>query len=106
MRVDRPTLALPDNQSWSAGRLPQLDFLRGIAVLLVIANHLPGQLPIPSTGYFAPFVKVASDFGWTGVDLFFVLSGFLVGGLIFKEWQQRSAFDIRRFLIRRAFKIW
>jgi peptidoglycan/LPS O-acetylase OafA/YrhL len=77
-----------------------------MAVLLVIASHLPGELPIPSTGYFAPFVKVASDFGWTGVDLFFVISGFLIGGLIFKEWQQRSTFDIRQFLIRRAFRIW
>jgi peptidoglycan/LPS O-acetylase OafA/YrhL len=85
-------------------RLPQLDLLRGIAVLLVIARHFP--IGYSDAGQLAPFVKIAFDFGWTGVDLFFVLSGFLVGGLLFKEWQRRSALDIRRFLVRRAFKIW
>src|SRR5829696_725798 len=45
-------------------------------------------------------------FGWTGVDLFFVLSGFLIGGLLFSELKRSGRLDVRRFLIRRAFKIW
>lgn len=85
-------------------RLPQLDILRGVAVLLVLARHL--AVGYPFAGRLQPLVRITFDFGWTGVDLFFVLSGFLVGGLLFKEWRQRSRIDIPRFLIRRGFKIW
>ncbi len=46
------------------------------------------------------------NFGWAGVDIFFVLSGFLVGGLLMREWRQTRTIDARRFLIRRSFKIW
>lgn len=45
-------------------------------------------------------------FGWAGVDVFFVLSGFLVGGLMVKEWSRTGSVDAVRFLKRRAFKIW
>jgi peptidoglycan/LPS O-acetylase OafA/YrhL len=44
--------------------------------------------------------------GWSGVDLFFVLSGFLISGLLFGEYQSRGAIDVKRFWIRRAFKIY
>ncbi|HEY0715195.1 MAG TPA: acyltransferase, partial [Polyangia bacterium] len=44
--------------------------------------------------------------GWSGVDLFFVLSGFLVTGLLLEEQARVGVADVRRFLIRRAFKIY
>jgi len=44
-------------------------------------------------------------FGWAGVDLFFVLSGFLVSGLLFDEHIATGAINIKRFYIRRGFKI-
>ncbi len=44
--------------------------------------------------------------GWIGVDCFFVLSGFLIGGLLFSEIQKTGLFDWKRFLVRRMFKIW
>jgi peptidoglycan/LPS O-acetylase OafA/YrhL len=89
-----------------SGRLPQLDFLRGIAILLVMGRHQPVYPSEAGSSWFRFFPVVLSRFGWTGVDLFFVLSGFLVGGLLFKEFNTQGKMDIGRFLIRRTFKIW
>ncbi|MBO0939015.1 acyltransferase [Fibrella sp. HMF5335] len=74
-------------------RLKQLDFLRGIAILLVLLRH-------------QELVEYTSRFGWIGVDLFFVLSGFLVSGLLFKEYIKFGNIKPSRFLIRRGFKIY
>ena len=82
----------------------QLDVLRGVAILLVLGSHyvigprLAGFLRIPATLWHR--------FGFSGVDLFFVLSGFLVGGLLMRELRVYGKLDVRRFLIRRGFKIW
>ncbi len=75
-----------------ANRNPNLDVLRGVAVLLVICHHLgvPGFV----TG------------GWIGVDLFFILSGFLISGLLFREWRTTRTIRLGRFFLRRAFKIY
>lgn len=62
-------------------RIPELDGLRGIAILLVVCIHyVNGQ---GSTGgpITTSFQKVMA-LGWSGVDLFFVLSGFLIGGIL------------------------
>jgi peptidoglycan/LPS O-acetylase OafA/YrhL len=85
-------------------RLTQLDILRGIAILLVIGRH--AYLQPHQSGALQPIIRYWFELGWTGVDLFFVLSGFLVSGLLFKEWKLRSSLDIKRFLIRRGYKIW
>ena len=61
-----------------------------------------GQLPL----IFAYPLKVLNEIGWIGVDLFFVISGFLVSGLIFKEIKSKGEFSSARFLIRRGFKIY
>jgi peptidoglycan/LPS O-acetylase OafA/YrhL len=80
----------------------ELDFIRGIAILMVIDFHSPEHSLI-----FAPFRWLGfPHFGWAGVDIFFVLSGFLVGGLLIKEWKTRGSIDARQFLIRRILKIW
>ena len=44
--------------------------------------------------------------GWIGVDIFFVLSGFLVSGLLFNEQQRTGLVRVKNFLIRRGFKIY
>ncbi len=44
--------------------------------------------------------------GWIGVDVFFVLSGFLVSGMLFDEYERRGSVDVGRFLVRRGFKIY
>lgn len=74
-------------------RYSSLDFLRGIAALLVMTGHI---LP----GYFSTHV------GWSGVDLFFVLSGFFVSGILFNEYKSSGTIKPLRFLVRRGLKIW
>jgi peptidoglycan/LPS O-acetylase OafA/YrhL len=74
-------------------RNQSLDVLRGIAILLVMGRHMKG----------IPFL---SSYGAIGVDLFFVLSGFLISGLLFAEFKRTGMIDVKRFWIRRAFKIY
>lgn len=73
-------------------RNQNLDCLRAIAVFMVICRHnqyLPG-----------------SSRGWAGVDLFFVLSGFLISGLLFQQWTRTGSLHIPRFYLRRGLKIY
>ena len=72
-------------------RIPQLDAVRGIAVLVVML-HNSGAFP----RLFAH--------GWMGVDLFFVLSGFLISGILLDTKQSESYFN--NFYIRRCLRIW
>jgi peptidoglycan/LPS O-acetylase OafA/YrhL len=87
-----------------AGRLVQLDLLRFIAIMLVIGAH--PFMSHADLGALRPVADLWLRFGWTGVDLFFVLSGFLVGGLLFQELQRSGSLDVRRFVLRRWLKIW
>jgi len=81
----------------------QLDILRGLAILLVFGRHL--ELPRPD-GIAGVFAGTWHRIGWLGVDLFFVLSGFLIGGLLVTELHHYGHIDIGRFLIRRGLKIY
>ncbi|MCU1382484.1 MAG: acyltransferase 3 [Acidobacteria bacterium] len=86
-------------------RNAQLDVLRTVAVLMVILSHLP----IPPTGTSGVVMALGNFFrtyGGLGVDLFFVLSGFLVSGLLFREYSSTGHARVGRFLLRRAFKIY
>jgi peptidoglycan/LPS O-acetylase OafA/YrhL len=70
-----------------ADRNPALDGLRAIAVAAVVVNHLrPHALPG----------------GWLGVDIFFVLSGYLITTLLLREHHGRGRLDLRHFYSRRA----
>lgn len=90
--------------SSGANRIRELDFIRGIAIFVVMMMHFrkPTDLPPVLSAVLYPLTFPGS----AGVDLFFTLSGFLVGGLLLKEWKETGHVNGRRFLIRRAFKIW
>jgi peptidoglycan/LPS O-acetylase OafA/YrhL len=78
-----------------------LDLLRLLAIIFVLGSHLR---PLP--GGHGLFITTWMRGGWVGVDLFFVLSGFLVSGLLFKDHLRHGRVSISRFLIRRGLKIY
>src|SRR5205085_9853517 len=78
-------------------RLPQLDAIRGVAILMVIFHN---QTPkYPSLHLQHIFAN-----GWMGVDLFFVLSGFLITGILLDTKHGEGYF--RNFYARRCLRIW
>jgi peptidoglycan/LPS O-acetylase OafA/YrhL len=85
------------------GRVLSIDVLRLVACLLVLGRH--ADWPAFS-GPLAPFFEAWYTGGWVGVDLFFVLSGFLIGGLLFGELRSKGSLNVVRFLIRRGWKIY
>ena len=68
-------------------RVKALDGLRGVAVLAVMLFHTDSS---PLAG------------GFLGVDLFFVLSGFLITGILFRQWNERNHIALGQFWLRRA----
>ena len=79
------------------GRIPQLDAIRGIAILLVILHNQSRRfLPLGFEDLFAS--------GWMGVDLFFVLSGLLITGILLDT--RGSAGFLKNFYARRCLRIW
>jgi len=88
-----------------SGRLKSLDVLRAAAVLLVLGRH--ADVATPDQGMLLCSVTaVWWRGGWIGVDLFFVLSGFLIAGLLFREQQRFGEIRVGRFFIRRGLKIY
>jgi peptidoglycan/LPS O-acetylase OafA/YrhL len=81
-------------------RLLSLDVMRTASILLVLCRH---TVDPPASATLANLLHCG---GWIGVDLFFVLSGFLVSGLLFQEHQRRGSLRWGRFLVRRGFKIY
>lgn len=74
------------------------DVLRSLAILLVMLVHLP----VEATPSLLVGVRT---YAWLGVDIFFVLSGFLIGTQLFKEITRTDGVDLKSFYLRRAFRI-
>jgi peptidoglycan/LPS O-acetylase OafA/YrhL len=93
--VDRP------DESTTGRHVPALDGIRGLAILLVLMEHLfwggPNQ-----TGMLW-FLSQVRATGWIGVNLFFVLSGFLITGILYDTLPSRHFF--RNFYARRSLRI-
>jgi peptidoglycan/LPS O-acetylase OafA/YrhL len=82
-----PNLPAPENKRF----YPALDGLRALAVLMVFCNH-----------YFSR-ARRDLQWGWTGVDIFFVLSGFLITGILYDTRNTKHRF--RNFYVRRTLRI-
>ena len=87
----------------SKQRIPELDGLRGLAILLVLIFHYVSQEGVLPHGTLADRLQRLVIMGWTGVDLFFVLSGFLIGGILMDARSSQSYF--KTFYARRLFRI-
>lgn len=86
------------------GRVIELDGVRGLAALLVLFYHA-FYIPLlnqPVSG-LAKLLAEATRAGWLGVDLFFVLSGFLITGILLESRTERNYF--RNFYARRVLRI-
>jgi len=83
-------------------RIPEIDGLRALAIIMVIAYHyFNNLLSVNSTSLY--YLKLLTNQMWSGVDLFFIISGFLISTLLFKSRGRASYF--KDFYIKRFFRI-
>jgi peptidoglycan/LPS O-acetylase OafA/YrhL len=82
-----------------------LDGLRSIAILLVVNSHFAADFSAIHGDNAYSLLQFVMN-GWVGVDLFFVLSGFFIGGQLWKELQRTDTISIKRFVLRRGLRIW
>ncbi|HEY8559736.1 MAG TPA: acyltransferase [Pyrinomonadaceae bacterium] len=82
----------------SANRIPSLDGLRAISIGLVLLAHLSG------TAYF-PIKHEYLNVGNLGVRVFFVISGFLITGILLREIDKTNTIDLAKFYYRRTLRI-
>jgi peptidoglycan/LPS O-acetylase OafA/YrhL len=78
-------------------RIPQLDAVRGVAILVVMAHNISLKYPVFHS-------QQIFKNGWMGVDLFFVLSGFLITGILIDTKSSEGYF--KNFYVRRCLRIW
>jgi peptidoglycan/LPS O-acetylase OafA/YrhL len=83
----------------AAKRLNGLDHLRALAIISVFLTHYGSLFPHPA------WVERMGQFGWTGVDLFFVLSGYLIGGQLLREVASHNTALFGEFYLKRFFRI-
>lgn len=90
---------------------PELDGLRSLAFFLVFIHHLgsPFGAGVDAYGPFNPLLRLLDNtirWGWMGVDLFFVLSAYLISTLLLRERKQYGSVKVGSFYFRRLLRIW
>jgi peptidoglycan/LPS O-acetylase OafA/YrhL len=94
---------LPTASSAASARIPELDGLRGLAISSVLLCHYIVLTTVSTPATPLSYILVLGRLAWTGVDLFFVLSGFLIGGILLDARASTNYFKI--FYTRRFFRI-
>ena len=89
------------------GQIASLDFLRSCAILGVLAFHFSRSTYLPLVGSDNFFSRLpVISYGRVGVDLFFVLSGYLIGKQLWRELSRTGTINLGRFVLRRGLRIW
>lgn len=102
MKTEAASNDPPQEVPWLAGgRIPALDGLRAVAVLLVLLSHVQLTKGFPHLG----LTRFVDRVGTVGVDVFFVLSGFLITSLLCREVERSQRISLRAFYLRRALRI-
>ena len=83
--MSSPPVLPADNGSLRAGYRSDIQGLRGVAILGVVAYH--AALPVSG--------------GFAGVDIFFVISGFVITSMLKREWQHKSSVSLKKFYVNR-----
>lgn len=94
---------VPTKPTGTEERILALDGIRGLAVLLILWTHFGGGGDITYPGLAGKLFFGVRTIGWAGVDLFFVLSGFLITGILCRE--KHSPHYFRNFCMRRSLRI-
>jgi peptidoglycan/LPS O-acetylase OafA/YrhL len=97
------SVAAPARANGAAKRIPELDGLRGLAILLVMLCHYIEDGPVGPRHSLAARTGEVIGLGTFGVDLFFILSGFLIGGILLNS--RSSPRYYSTFYLRRFFRI-
>lgn len=84
------------DSSFRLGHRPVLDGVRGLSILLVLVHH---------TEFIKPISFSVLRGGFLGVDIFFVLSGFLITSILFEEFEDTGRLSFRRFYMRRILRL-
>ena len=104
-----PAIEFPEGQQVaecprpSTARSDAMDGLRGLAIAMVLWLHFVQQYLPPGRGSWLGWLRAGTGLAWVGVDLFFVISGFFIGGILIDR--RESPRLVRVFYLRRAARI-
>lgn len=95
-KLKAPDKSTQTHGEYSLGYIAALDGLRALSIFLVLCFHDIG----PVTSQYGHYFN-----GWIGVDVFFIISGFLITSILLKEQKQKGSFSLKNFYVRRWLRI-